>query len=425
MRGQRTSRGFVHYLNVFATTITTTLAAVAMTVVLAQPAQTQTYSVIYNLTTGTDVLGYEGGMILNNGSLFGTVWLGGIQGYCCGEVFELTSNASGWAFLPLYYFNGHPDGYAPLEISFGPDGNIYGTTDRGPIAASVFSDQCGGGGFGCGTVFQLEPSKRNLGAWGETVLYTFRGGSDGAFPNGSLAFDGAGNIYGMAGGGGDYGGVVYELARSGDGWRESVIHQFSWFDENGGRPSGGLIIDREGNLYGTTEEGGDLSKCNSYGCGTVFQLVPSVTGWTENVLYRFEDGADGSGPQGGLAFDNAGNLYGTTAGVWSNDATVFELTHSEAGWTLTTLHNFGGSGQGSKLTVDAAGSLYGVSWQNETLYKMTRSNDGWIYTDVHLFTCDTGCGPFGKLALGANGEIYGITAEGGTFGYGVVYEITP
>src|SRR5580704_18289026 len=146
MRDQGSIRNFIHCTNVFVTTITVTLAAVAMIVLLAQPAQTQTYSAIYNLTTGTDSLGYEGGMILNNGSLFGTVWLGGIQGFCCGEVFELTTNASGWAFRPLYYFNGRPDGYGPLEISFGSDGDIYGTTSGGPIAASVFSDQCGGVG---------------------------------------------------------------------------------------------------------------------------------------------------------------------------------------------------------------------------------------------------------------------------------------
>ena len=123
-------------------------------------------------------------------------------------------------------------------------------------------------------------------------------------------------------------GVVYELTPSGSGWTESVLYSFSGSD--GAHPYNGVIFDNAGNLYGTTQAGG------LGGYGTVFELMHSRTGWTENVLYNFQGGSDGGYPYAGLIFDQSGNLYGATSnGGSGGGGTVFELTPSGTGsWTL-------------------------------------------------------------------------------------------
>jgi uncharacterized repeat protein (TIGR03803 family) len=154
-------------------------------------------------------------------------------------------------------------------------------------------------------------------AWAQSkfnTLYTFMGGTDGSATNGGLIFDQMGNLYGTTGEGGDLNdGTVFELMPNGDGsWTKIVLHSFNGKDGQG--PAGGLIFDQAGNLYGTTSSGGSGGQiCQGVGCGTVFQLTPNNDGsWTESVLHSFH-GEDGYLPEGGLIFDSEGNLYGTTS----------------------------------------------------------------------------------------------------------------
>ena len=152
---------------------------------------------------------------------------------------------------------------------------------------------------------------------GENVLYTFQGGNDCA-AYGTLIFDPSGNLYGTTTGGFGSNGEVYELAHGSSGWSETVLHTFSGND--GIAPEGGLVRDAAGNLYGTTSRGGTSDR------GTVYELSPTSGGWSETILYSFTGGADGASPEGTLALDAAGNLYGVaTFGGGSNNGVVFKL----------------------------------------------------------------------------------------------------
>ena len=210
----------------------------------------------------------------------------------------------------MHSFNG-VDGSGPSgKLILDAEGNLYGTTDIGGDTNSkcFFLD-------GCGTVFKLSPGKD--GKWKETVLHRFDL-TDGASPNGDLVFDTAGNLYGTTYGGGPYCkessgcGNVFQLTPEAKGkWKENVLHNFG-DGKDGARPSGGLIFDSAGNLYGTTTEGGAYGQsCSNEPCGTVFRLARDTNGqWEEKVLHSFGGSPDGSIPFGSLTFDAAGSLYG-------------------------------------------------------------------------------------------------------------------
>src|ERR1039458_4539934 len=200
----------------------------------------------------------------------------------------------------------------------------------------------------------------------EQVLHSFQNdGADGVDPYAGLIFDGAGNLYGTTWQGGTYGyGTVFELTPTAGGtWTENVLWSFG-SGTDGTSPVAGLIFDAVGNLYGTTLQGG------TYGYGTVFELTPAAGGtWTEKVLYSFGSGTDGANPYAVLIFDAAGNLYGTTYFGGSSDAgngTVFEVSPSAGGvWTEHVLHRFGNGTDGiwpqAGLVFDAVGNLYGTT----------------------------------------------------------------
>jgi uncharacterized repeat protein (TIGR03803 family) len=405
----------------FAISQKTAMAALAATLVAAitmigsLPAQAQTYNAIYNFTGGHDGSNPEAGLTIDHaGSLYGTTNGGGV-GF--GAAFKLAHKGSSWTFNPLYSFAGGSDGAGTYSrVIFGPDGSLYGVTY--------------GTNSGFGTVFRLQPPatacKSVLCPWTETVLYRFTGGSDGANPDGDLVFDQAGNIYGVTLKGGDGYGVVYELTRSGGGWTQSVLHTFEQ-GSGGTHPTAGVIFDKTGNLYGTAAFGG-------LGYGVVFQLTPSGSGWTENVLYTFTGGNDGGAPIGGLIFDNSGNLYGSTFqnGVGSG-GTAFELMFQSGKWTFELLHSFAGTsgcGPQASLAFDQAGSLYGTTLCDGTngqgsVFELTPSNGTWTYTSLHDFAGSEGGFPFSNVVFDANGNIYGTASEGGADGVGVVFQITP
>jgi uncharacterized repeat protein (TIGR03803 family) len=355
----------------------------------------------------------------------------------------------------LHRFKGPAGGQTPAAgLIFDPAGNLYGTTDEGGIT-KVGNTKCPG--YGCGVVFELTPNAD--GSWSESVLYRFKGGSDGNEPLASLVFDGAGNLYGTTGMGGDLNclppsgcGVVFKLKPNLDGtWTESVLHRFSGSD--GAIPRAGLILDAGGNLYGTTQVGGrSVSPC-SYGCGTIFRLKPNSDGsWSESVLYRFTDGTDGGLPIAGLILDAAGNLYGTTpmggnlachsSGGTLGCGVIFKLTsNSDGTWTESVLYTFARSGGGgitpsAGLIFDGAGNLYGTADEGShkncgtrfgpgcgVAFELKPNSDGsWTESVLYRFAQ---AGDYSGLIFDAAGNLYGTTDIGGPYGDGEVFELMP
>jgi uncharacterized repeat protein (TIGR03803 family) len=274
-------------------------------------ARAQTFTVIHNFTGLDDGEQPAAGVTIDAaGNLYGTAWDGG-HGYLqcqsgCGTVYTVRHTSGGWKFETIHLFLGGNDGaYPATTVVLGPDHELYGTTYAGGGQQCVNQ--------ACGTVFKLRPPPTActtaLCPWLETVLYRFQGGSDGSGPGyGSLRFDAAGSLYGTTiwGGGGTGFGTVYELTPSDGGWTENVIHRFTGSDGSG--PESGVIFDQAGTLFGTTVDSG------SQGGGTVFELSPTSAGWVENTLYSFDPfDPNGYFPIGGLLFDDAGNLYGTTS----------------------------------------------------------------------------------------------------------------
>jgi uncharacterized repeat protein (TIGR03803 family) len=320
---------------------------------------------IFNITDGQ---GPGGGLTFDGaGNLYGTTGVGGAYGV--GTVFELSHMADGrWAEGVLHSFNSNgKDGVAPAGgLIFDASGNLYGTTVNGGTHGNA------------GTVFELSPKAG--GGWTERILHSFGSNSvDGGAPAAGVILDAGGNLYGTTQAGGiSNSGTVFELSpAAGGGWKEKILHYFDSGVNDGRNPYGnGLILDAAGNLYGTTMEGG------ASGEGTVFQLSPNAGGgWTETLLHSFnnDNGTDGYYPSGGLIFDAAGNLYGMSyyggpgsctqngGGSIVGCGTVFKLTPAAGGtWTETLLHSFLDNGtdgyvpQGN-LIFDAAGNLYGAT----------------------------------------------------------------
>jgi uncharacterized repeat protein (TIGR03803 family) len=312
-----------------------------------------TETVLHNFGNGKDGSTPYAGLILDDaGDLYGTTFKGGDYGL--GTAFELSLQGDGrWAEKLLHSFGSGNDGSGPYaSLIFDPSGNIYGTT-------------VGGGAHAFGTVFELMP--KSEGGWTEKTLHSFNDtGRDGCNPFASLVLDSAGNLYGTTEYCSPYGaGIVFELLPgTGEGWLEKVIHTFDYTDNYDGLyPDAGLIFDTAGNLYGTTVSGGYT------GGGTVFELLPQANGlWKKVQLRNFGSGKyDGLAPRAGVIFDASGNLYGTTVegGLYA-EGTVFELTPAAGrSWTETILHDFGGGTDGAYLDggliFDLAGNLYGTT----------------------------------------------------------------
>jgi len=421
---------FAHSLfhTLFATIVSIAIGFGWM-VVPSQEAWAQSYHVLHSFTGGVDGSGPFGGVTMDRaGNLYGTAYGHGAHGY--GTVFKLTLRNGSWLFESLYSFQNIPDGANPAaRVIVGPNGTLYGTTNLGGV---------GCGYTGCGTVFNLRPPATPCRAvscpWNETVLHSFSNVPDGASPYSEVVFDPAGDLYGTTyGGGAGDAGAVYKLTPFGGQWSESVIYSFQ-NNSDGALPQSGLIFDASGNLYGTSSAGGP-----NY--GAVYELTPTQFGWSEQTLHGFHDYSLGASPIGGVAFDPAGNLYGTTIyGGANTSGTVFELMPLQGSWTFNLLYSFSGSGsEGSlaNLILDASGNLYGTTYVDGAygfgaVFKLTHSGDEWTYTSLHDFTGGSdGEGPLGQLIFDSNGNLYGTTGLGGipgtcgSTGCGVVFEITP
>lgn len=275
------------------------------------------------------------------------------------------------------------------------------------------------------------------------VLYNFTGYADGGFPVNPVLVDSSGNLYGVTptDGSGD-GGVAFELSLGSSGtWTETVIHTFGIEQGDGATPEGQLISDSAGNIYGTTAIGGDVS-CPNNQCGTVFELSPNSDGtWTETILHDF-DGFDGQLPIGGVIFDRAGNLWGTTSeggttssGKLSDYGTVFELVRVQ-NWKLATVYAFPRRADGevpqASLSVDPEGNIWGTTstagaYGYGTVFEVTQSDSGWALNTVYDFTggSDGGSPIYGQLIFDRSGNVYGTNIKGGdpTCACGVVFSL--
>jgi uncharacterized repeat protein (TIGR03803 family) len=314
----------------------------------------------------------------------------------------------------------------------GSDGAFpeYGAVTLGSNG-TVYGTASAGGIGNAGTVFNVTPRPTICTSvpctWIDTTIHQFGNGNDGLQPLGSVAFDTAGNLYGTTYLGGTAGfGTVFEATRSGQSWTESVIYSFAG-GADGANPVAGLTLDSAGNLYGTTYAGG------TDGWGTLFELSHSGSGWTKTILYNFQNGNDGRAPAGGVVFDQAGNLYGGAVfGGTNGGGTVYELSHSGGSWTLTTLYSFSGvAGPYNNLTIDASGNIYGTTYRDGanlsgSVFKLTRSGGSWTFSDLYDFIDGNDGGfPTSSVAVDASGDVYGTTSSGGTSGNGVIFEITP
>ena len=333
-------------------------------------------------------------------------------------------------------------------VIFDSAGNLYGTTTNGGANSITYGNTL----QGAGTVYELSPATG--GAYTEKVLYNFgASGTDAALPNASLVMDSKGNLYGTSIAGGAIGqGTVFELSPgTGGAWTEKVIYSFGLTTTDGEVPTSSLIFDSDGNLYGTTEQGGANTAwaAGSGGWGTVFELSPGTgSTWTEKQLYAFGylSQTDGYFPVAGLIFDSKGNLYGTTSDGGSGQdleggGTVFELSPASGGtWTESVLYSFGGGSpngytpEGS-VVIDANGNLYGTTASggngfglDGTAFELSPAGGGaWTFAVIHSFGAyeTDGFSPTAGMLFDADGNLYGTTFGGGTGLGGTVFELSP
>jgi uncharacterized repeat protein (TIGR03803 family) len=404
MRGKKLSIGLRAVLAIFAGTF------------LAMTASAGTLKVLHAFN-GAEGANPSGVIFDASGNLYGVATNGGSAD--SGLVYELTSNVDGqWKEEILFDFPSRdPGGFLANPVVFDSAGNLYGTTGLSQDSA--------------GMVYELSPSAE--GRWHQTILHVLApNNSEGAFPDATVTFDTAGNLYSTAMEGGAYSyrdGTVFELSPTTEGgWIDTTLLSLNGTD--GEYVQSNVVFDANGNLYGVASFGG------AYGYGTVWELSPQTGGtWTDTVLYSFTGGADGSSPSQGLIFDSAGNLYGTTEGGGLGRGTVFELTPSVGSWNETVLYSFAGTDDGRKplspLMFDAVGNLYGATCyggkdDDGVVFKLTPNGGGdWTETLLASFNGKDGSCPSWTFAFDSGGNFYGTTNAGGAYGDGTVFEIMP
>jgi uncharacterized repeat protein (TIGR03803 family) len=337
-------------------------------------------TLLHSFTGGNDGSTPDGALTLaGNGTFYGSTFFGGTADR--GVVFKLSHTASATQETVLHNFQGgSSDAQNPSgRLLVTADGTIFGTAT--------------GGGKGYGAVYKLAPSGTG---WTETILHFFTIGE--APIDAGVIIDKAGNLYGETAGGGQFSdGTIYELERTSAGYKYVLLYSFN--QNEGDYPSGGLVFDQSGNLYGTTISGG------AGFLGTIFELQRGLNGtWTESALYTFQNTADGVNPEGGVVFDSAGNLFGTTA--YGGDTScadgfgcgeVYELSPSGGVWTKTTLHAFtdtpDGHAPNAGLAIDQSGNLFGTTNNGGaagtgSLFEISPTSSGWTESVLYSFTDD-------------------------------------
>jgi len=356
-------------------------------------AQAQTFTTLYNFTGGTDGGIPQDGVVEDKASnLYGTAEYSSPGD---GVVFQVSSSGTETV---LYRFSNGSDGGYPLgAVIRGKTGNLYGTTESG-----------GDSSCNCGVVFMIDTSGK------EFVLHSFVGGtSDGCYPAGGLATDRYGSLYGTTTScGANNQGIVFTVDKKGT---YTLLHSFGGGASDGAYPElTSPVLDRQSNIYGVTSGGG------AAGYGVVYKLAKKRI----TVLHSFT-GTDGCDPEGTPAIDKAGNLYGTTNGNGcSSYGTVWKVSQKRG---ETILHRFaGGTSDGcypnGGLARDSKGNLYGSTDQCGaqncgTLWELS----GRTRTLLHSFVGSDGKYPNGDLLLDSKGGLYGTTNRGGTYDYGTVW----
>jgi uncharacterized repeat protein (TIGR03803 family) len=374
----------------------------------SRPSDSASFQIVHTFQNSADGGNPFAGLTVDSaGNFYGTTSSGG-SGY--GTAFELKNTARGYKYVVLHTFAGGSDGANPYaRLMLGAGGKLYGTTVNG--------------GGGAGTVFELLPGKTLR---TERVLFAFTQSAQGANPSaGDLTTDASGAIYGTTQYGGAYGqGTVFKLSGKGAG-KEKVLYSFGANENDGTQPYAGITFDRAGNIYGTTSLGGE-------GYGTVFELIPSKSGWTEQIIHTFGNVTDGGTPYAGLSFDAQGNLFGsTTQGPGGGGGTFFELTPSNGSWSFNTIYSLSGwgiSGEFRTAYLDPSDNIFGTThcdgqYSSGSVYELQRSGSTYNYVDLYDFTGGTdGQYVFSNPAFDAQGDIFGTTNVGGS-GYGVVWEV--
>lgn len=326
----------------------------------------------------------------------------------------LCTFTSGQRLTVLHTFNQTDGQFSTSGLVHGSDGYLYGTAGNG-------------GPTGCGTVFKITPSGKF------TSIYSFVfGGNDGCVPSSSVIRDASGNLYGTTDFGGPANaGTVFKIDHSG---HESVLYAFKG-GSDGAIPQNDLVRDKAGNLYGTTREGGNYTVCNQ-GCGIVFKINP--TGG-ETILHTFTGGQDGGVPSGGLVMDSSGNLYGPAEiGGLYGYGQIFKF--NTAG-DLTQVLNFGpalsvdGNVPVNDLAFGPGSILYGTTTWGGDLNLCSNDGCGVIFalskegveTVLHIFEDSPSdvSQPSGPIARDTAGNLYGAAAAGGANGFGAVYKLDP
>jgi len=412
--------------------------------------------VVYSFQGGNDGTYPAGGVVFDQtGNLYGATGWDDSTGI--GTVFQLTKQNGIWKNNLLYTFHGS-DGSIPTGgVVLDKSGNIYGGTAYGGTGHCILL----GSDVGCGLVYEISPPARVGAAWTETVIYSFQGGKDGYFPQGDLVFDNAGNLYGATQFGGGFGscdpfypfcGTIFGLSppkKKGGKWTEKVLYSFK-NKKDGADPNGGLVLDKNGALYGTTFCGGD-AECQNLqkGDGVVFRLKPPAMrggDWTYKVLYSFKGyPGDGTEPNGGLIFEAQGTLYGTTKGGGSHGGgTAYKLRRVATKnplWQEKVLHQFGSGNDAiypvGGLVFDPAGNLYGDAPgginAKGAVYRLQpplKKAGHWRYAILYnLKDLPDGYTPWSKLTLDSSGNLYSTTISGGNGpcqqGCGTVFEVWP
>ena len=398
----------------------TALAGFALVLVLATaaalPVHAQTFTVLHQFKGAPDGSVSWSTLVPDPaGNFYGTTSIGG-DGY--GTIFQI--NTAGKLKI-LHRLKANEGGTPYAGLLRDSEGNLYGTTTAY-------------GAYGNGTVFKLDKAGRLR------VLYSFKGGSDGADPRAALIRDKKGNLYGTTFIGGRPGcfqngcGTVFKVDTAG---KETVLYAFGAYDGDGMFPFAGVIIDSQGNLYGTTGIGGShrSSVCIETGCGTVFRLDPSGT---ETLLYEFNGGTDGANPLAALIRDQKGNLFGT---AWNGGdlncnfgggcGVVFKVDSNNKETVLYNVEATDGGGiPEAGLVRDAAGNFYGTTYGGAGLcgaycgavFKLDRNRQE---TLLHKFIGNDGGQPIGTVAFDAKGNLYGTTSSYGKYNLGTVYRLTP
>lgn len=388
-------------------------------------AQTISTSAVQHTTLhsfgGPDGSGPLYGVIADKaGSLYGTTVFGGDVGG--GSVFKLTPTKSGYSEKVLYSFLGGSDGEGPFGgLVADKKGALYGVTLEGG------NDQCFAG---CGTVFKLSPKKSG---YTKSTIYSFGAGTDASTPLGTLVLDKKGALYGVTQYGGTRNdGAVFKLTPGKAGYSESVLYSFRG-GADGDFPQAGLAIDKQGSLYGTTYYGGTGS-CDG-GCGTVFKLTPSGSGYDESILYTFKDYTDSAQPFAAPTLDEStGAIYGTTEyGGTYTDGSVFKLTPSGSDYVESILYSFNHHGHHGtngvlpegQLLLRPDGALYGTDFIGGggcsgigcgSVFELKPSGSGYSFKYIYNFRRPrNGAEPaYSGLIADTKGALYGTTKSGGS-----------